>query len=67
MTEENEIPGEGPDESLASADPAAAVDLRLSEAEDAADEDRLRVLEELYKDLETALEADLDQAGPPGR
>jgi hypothetical protein len=44
------------------------IERRLSEAERNADEDRLRMLEELHSELESALaEVEVDQAGPPGR
>jgi hypothetical protein len=36
-------------------------------AEDASDEDRLRVLEDLYQTLEQELDRDVDETGPAGR
>jgi hypothetical protein len=42
---------------------SAAADLDAAEA--AADEDRARLLEELYETLESELDRDVDHAGPP--
>ena len=40
---------------------------RMDAVHDASDRERLRVLDELYADLEAELEKDLEQAGPAGR
>ena len=48
-------------------DLAAAAAGRLEAAQDASDQDRLRVLDQLYADLEAELEKDFEQAGPAGR
>ncbi len=40
---------------------------RFEAAQDASDQERLRVLDELYADLEAELEKDFEQAGPAGR
>lgn len=40
---------------------------RLEAAQDLSDQERLRVLDELYAGLEAELEKDLEQAGPAGR
>ena len=40
---------------------------RLQAAQDANDEERLRVLDDLYGDLEAELERDLEQARSAGR
>ena len=40
---------------------------RLQAAQDASDQERLRVLDELYAGLEAELEKDFGQAGPAGR
>jgi hypothetical protein len=67
----DQFQGSNPDptEGIAAAgtpNPGESVEHRLAEAEQAADEDRLRALEELYRDLESALESDVDQTGPAG-
>lgn len=40
---------------------------RLDAVQDASDQERLRVLDELYADLEAELDKDFGQAGPAGR
>ncbi|MDQ3957114.1 MAG: hypothetical protein M3273_02205 [Actinomycetota bacterium] len=45
----------------------ASAAARLDAAQDATDEERLRVLDELYSSLEAELEKDFGQAGPAGR
>lgn len=45
----------------------AAAAGRLEAVQDATDQERLRVLDELYAGLEAELEKDLGQAGPAGR
>ncbi len=40
---------------------------RLDAAQDASDQERLRVLDELYAGLEAELDKDFEQAGPAGR
>ena len=40
---------------------------RLEASQEASDQERLRVLDELYADLEAELERDFEQTGPPGR
>ncbi|HEX2057239.1 MAG TPA: hypothetical protein VHI71_02625 [Actinomycetota bacterium] len=48
-------------------DPVAGAAARLEAAQDATDQERLRVLDELYAGLEAELEKDFGQAGPAGR
>ena len=48
-------------------DPVAGATGRLDSVQDASDQERLRVLDELYADLEAELEKDFEQAGPAGR
>ncbi|MDQ3952852.1 MAG: hypothetical protein M3279_07830 [Actinomycetota bacterium] len=48
-------------------DLVAGAAARLEAAQDATDQERLRVLDELYAGLEAELERDIEQAGPAGR
>jgi hypothetical protein len=48
-------------------DVVAGAAARLEAAQDASDQERLRVLDELYAGLEAELEKDFEQAGPAGR
>ncbi|HEV2754872.1 MAG TPA: hypothetical protein VG318_03725 [Actinomycetota bacterium] len=48
-------------------DVVAGATARLDAAQDASDQERLRVLDELYAGLEAELEKDFEQARPPGR
>ena len=48
-------------------DVVAAAAGRLEAAQDASDQERLRVLDELYAGLEAELEKDFEQARPAGR
>ena len=52
---------------LPSDDLVAGAAARLEAAQDEGDLERLRVLDELYADLEAELEKDFEQAGPAGR
>jgi hypothetical protein len=46
-------------------DPLDSAAAELEAAEAATDEDRARILEELYETLESELERDVGQTGPP--
>lgn len=50
-----------------SEDVVAGAAQRLVAAQDASDQERLRVLDELYAGLEAELEKDFEQAGPARR
>ncbi len=52
---------------LPNEDLVAGAAARLQAAQDASDQERLRVLDELYAHLEAELDKDFEQAGPAGR